>query len=77
MPKTYEKRIKSTASRGSEGFNPVVKKYYDGSDNLVREEEIFNGIVWGQTISGSHFAQNWPTYTKLVVYSKWGMTTVS
>jgi len=75
MPKTYDKRIKSTATSGDKGQNPVTTEYYDSSDNLVRVEDAFGDVVWGQTISGSNFAQNWPSYTYTVVRGQWAMTT--
>ena len=77
MPKTYDKRIKSTATSGDKGHNPVVTEYYDGSDNMVHVEERYGDTVWGQTISGSNFAQDWPAYTYTVVHNAWVMTTVS
>lgn len=72
MPKTYDKNIKSTATSGDKGHNPIVTEYYDTADNLVRIEEAYSdGTMWAQTISGSNFAQNWPAYSYSVVYGTW------
>jgi len=72
MPKTYDKKIKSTATSGDKGHNPTVTEYFDSSGNMVRREEAYaDGTTWFQTISGSNFAQNWPSYTDVVVYDPW------
>jgi hypothetical protein len=72
MPKTYSKNIKSTANPGDKGYNPIITEYYDSADNLVRVEHGFSdGTVWAQTISGSFFAENWPTYSGTIVYGAW------
>lgn len=77
MPKTYEKRIKSTATSGDKGHNPLRTEYYDAAGNLVHIEETYGHTVWSQTISGSGFGQNWPNYTNTIVYNTWVMATVS
>jgi len=62
---------------GHEGYNPSITNYYDSSNNLVRVEELFRGYLYGQTISGSEYAQQWPDYTYTVTYDAWEKTVVS
>jgi hypothetical protein len=83
VPKTYDinsrssKFYSSTAVVGKDGYNPDITIYYDSSDNIVRVEEVFKGTMYAQTVSGSNYAQQWPTYSYLVVYNAWVTTTVS
>ena len=83
VPKTYDRNLKSskfyssTAVIGKKGYNPDITLYYDSSDNLVRVEEVFKGIMYSQTISGSNYAQQWPNYTYSVKHNAWDTTTVS
>lgn len=82
MSKIYDRNIPgskfySTARIGHKGYNPKIIMYYDNSDNLIRIEEIFGNKKYGQTISGSNFAQNWPNYSYKVVYNPWIETTYS
>lgn len=58
-------------------YMPVITKYYDSSDNLVRIEEVFRETMWAQTISGSTYVQNWPEYTYTEIFNSWEDTTVS
>jgi len=62
---------------GHEGYNPTITRYYDSSDNVVRVEEVFRGTMFAQTISGTNYAQQWPTYTYAVTYYSWEETTIS
>jgi len=87
VPKTYDRNLRSskfyssTAIVGKKGYNPVVTEYYNsvsGADDvLVRVEEVFEGTMNAQTISGSSYAQQWPSYDYSVVYNAWATTTVS
>jgi len=82
VPKTYERNLRSskfysTAVVGKKGYNPSIVEYYDSGDNLVRVEETFGDTMSAQTISGSNYAQSWPSYTYAVTYNAWTTTTVS
>ena len=87
VPKTYERNLRSskfyssTAIVGRKGYSPVVTEYYNtvsgADDHLVRVEEVFEGTMYAQTISGSNYAQQWPNYDYNVVYGAWATTTVS
>jgi len=80
VPKTYDRNLKSskvysTAIVGKKGYNPTVTEYYNtvsGADDvLVRVEEVFDGVTNFQTISGSNYAQQWPSYDYSIVYNAW------
>ena len=67
---TKEPKFYSTAV-GSEGYNPEITVYYDSDNNVVRVKESWRGETWARTISGSNYAQNWPSYTHYEVISAW------
>jgi len=62
---------------GHEGYNPVITNYYDVVDNLVRTEEVFRGKMFAQTISGTTYSGQWPSYSYSITYNAWEETTVS
>jgi len=62
---------------GHEGYNPVITKYYDSADNLIRIEEIWRGILYSQTISGTTYSGQWPNYNYSITYGAWEETTYS
>ena len=85
---TYERntpspKFYSSAVVGKYGYNPVITHYYDSSDNLMRVEEIFDGVMYAHTISGTlkaggnKFTMYWPNYSYKIVYDAWAETTVS
>jgi hypothetical protein len=59
------------------GYNPEITEYYTISGALVRFEEVFDGVVYGRTISGSLFDAQWPTYSYSITYNAWDETTYS
>lgn len=77
-PKFY-----SSAVVGKYGYNPTITHYYDSSDHLMRIEEVFDGVMYSQTISGAtisganHFTMSWPNYSYKIIYNAWAETTVS
>lgn len=88
MTETYERNLRtpraytSTAIVGRGGHNPVTVYYYgDAAENdLIRVEQRLNiggGMVnlWGQTISGSDYTNQWPNYNHYIVYFTWLETT--
>jgi len=81
VPKTYDRnnqdaKFYSTAIGGS-GYNPEITMYYDGADNLLRIEEVWRGVKHSQTISGTTYSGQWPTYNYSITYSAWEETTIS
>jgi len=81
LPKTYnrntqEPKFYSTAA-GREGYNPVTTIYYGSDDNIVRIVEVWREETWAQTISGSTYAQQWPSYSYSETYNSWELVTVS
>lgn len=83
VPKTYEMNIRSakfyssSAVVGSKGYNPTVIEYYNVDDQLVRVEEIFEGHIYSQTISGTTYSGVWPTYSYSITYNPWNDATYS
>ncbi len=80
VPRTYNRNLGSskfysTARSGAEGYNPTITVYYGSDDNIVRIAEAWRGETWYQTISGSTYAQQWPSYTYTETFNPW--TTVS
>ena len=89
--KTYDRNItkqfRSTAGDKYPHYNPVIIEYYDSSDNLLRIEHKIQSTVkpagselitvWYQTISGTNFTQNWPTYSYTITSGPWMSTTES
>jgi len=73
---TYDRNIGISALDGSK-YNPVRVEYYTSADELIRIEETVGNAMSYQTISGSDYASNWPTYDYAVTYSAWAETTVS
>jgi len=82
VPKTYNRNLRSskfyssTAIVGRKGYNPVVTEYYNTvvsgeDDHLVRVEEVFEGTTYSQTVSGSNYTQQWPSYDYSLVYNAW------
>jgi len=81
MPKIYDRNIPgskfySSAVVGRKGFNPMKIEYYGSDNKLVRVEEIFDGRKYGQTISGSNYAQQWPNYSYSITYYPWDETII-
>lgn len=62
---------------GGSRYNPEVKIYYGSDDAVVRIEESWGGEFWVRTISGSNYAENWPSYTYYEVITPWEKTTIS
>ena len=81
VPKTYDRNTKDpkfySTAVGSEGYNPEVTMYYNIADELVRIEEIWRGVKHSQTISGTTYSGQWPSYSYSITYSAWVETTVS
>jgi hypothetical protein len=90
MPLTYDRNLRaprayqSTAVVGREGHNPQITYYYGNASGteLVRVEERLqtatNEIhIWSQTISGSNYVLQWPSYDHYVVYEPWEESTTS
>lgn len=84
VPKTYEMNIKSakfyssSAVVGSKGYNPTVVEYYNAADQLIRVEEIFDGHIYSQTISGSTYSGVWPGgFSYSITYNAWDEATYS
>ena len=67
---------RSLLRRKSE-YNPKTVKYYSSADELLRVEETWRDKMIAQTISGSNYAENWPSYTYTVVTDPWDETTTS
>jgi len=62
---------------GGSRYNPSRTEYYGSDGKILRVEESFGGVTYGQTISGTGYAQYWPTYSGTIVYSSWEEVTVS
>ena len=90
MTETYERNLRtprayqSTAVVGRAGNNPQITYYYGTSDEteLVRIEERLQTAtdeinIWGQTISGSSYALQWPNYDHYIIYEPWEESTTS
>jgi len=86
MSKTYERntpesKFYSSVIIGSKGYNPTITNYFatvsGGGDVLVRVEEVFNGVLFSQTISGSDYPKQWPAYDYSITYDAWESTTYS
>lgn len=84
VPKTYEVNSKSakfyssTAIVGSKGYNPTVIEYYNVADQLIRVEEVFDGHIYSQTISGSTYSGVWPDgLAYSITYNPWDEATYS
>jgi hypothetical protein len=75
-PKSTAPKYRSSAT-DHEYYNPDIKEYYSSDSKLIRREETYRGIKYSQTISGSNYAQHWPTYTYSVTYTAWEEVTVS
>ncbi len=76
VPKTYNRNLGSTkfystAKSGEEGYNPTITVYYGSDDNIVRIVEVWRGETWAQTISGSTYVQQWPSYTYTETFNPW------
>lgn len=80
MPKTYDRNLKSpkfySTATGREGYNPQITMYYDSDSNIMRVEETWRGKVWAQTISGSNFSHQWPSWQVQEIYMPWEITDV-
>jgi hypothetical protein len=79
---TYERNLRSpkfysTVDVGRMGYNPEITEYYTVSGALIRVEEIFDGVTYTRTISGSNFGSQWPVYDHSITYSAWDETTIS
>ena len=79
---TYERNLRSPkfyddADVGRMGYNPEITEYYTISGALIRVEEIFDGVMYARTISGSNFGPQWPTYSYKITYNAWDETTYS
>jgi len=72
---TKEPKFYSSVGVGGPRYNPEVTYYYNSNSELLMIEEVYNGIKWTQTISGSAYANQ--TISKSVTYSAWAKTTVS
>lgn len=81
MTKTYERNTKEpkfySTAVGSGGYNPTITVYYGSDDNIVRVVEVWRGEVWAQAISGSNYAQQWPSYSYTETFNSWEEVTVS
>lgn len=81
VPKTYDRNTKDpkfySTAVGSEGYNPEITRYYNSADELVRVEEVWRGSKYSQTISGTTYSGQWPSYSYSITYSAWVETTVS
>lgn len=84
VPKTYEvnarsaKFYSSTAIVGGKGYNPTIVEYYNIADQLIRVEEIFDGHIYSQTISGSTYSGVWPDgLAYSITYNPWDVATYS
>jgi hypothetical protein len=82
VTETYERNLQSpkfysSAVVGRYRYNPTIIEYYGSDDALVRIEEIFDGVMMAQTISGSGYAEQWPSYTYSITYQAWEETTYS
>jgi hypothetical protein len=70
-----EPKFYSSVGVGGPRYNPQVIYYYNSNNELLMVEEIYNGMKWTQTISGSNYANQ--TISRSVTYSAWVKTTVS
>jgi hypothetical protein len=77
VPKTYDRNIASHKDIVLTGYNPDITIYYGSDDNIVHVTEIWRGMQYDQTVSGTVYAQYWPTYSYSVTYNAWEETTVS
>jgi hypothetical protein len=83
VPKNYNRNTKDpkfyiySTAEGSEGYNPETTMYYNAADELVRIEEVWRGVKHSQTISGTTYSGQWPSYSYSITYSAWVETTVS
>lgn len=81
VPKTYNRNTPSpkyySTAVGADGYNPAVTIYYGSDDNVVHIKEVWRGKQYDQTVSGTNYAQQWPTYSYSVTYNAWEETTVS
>jgi hypothetical protein len=81
VPKTYNRNIPSpkyySTTVGHEGYNPDITIYYGSDDNIVHITEVWRGKKYDQTVSGSCYAEYWPSYTCSVTYFAWEETTIS
>ena len=77
VPKTYDRNIPSHKDIVLTGYNPDITIYYGSDDNIVHVREIWRGKQYDQTVSGTNYAQYWPTYGYSVTYFAWEETTVS
>ena len=80
----YERKSVADHSlaRDRDEYNPSVVKYYTttsgaADDGLVHVEETWRGKLYAQTISGTNYDQQWPSYTYSVTYDAWEETTIS
>ena len=77
----YERNTRSpkfySTAVGHEGYNPVITIYYGSDDKIVRVEEAWRDEIWGQTISGTTYAQQWPTYSYVETVYAWEEVTSS
>jgi hypothetical protein len=79
MTETYNRNTKEpkfySTAVGSEGYNPEIIMYYNSSSELLKIEEIWRGVKYTQTISGSNYADH--VIDNSLTYSAWEKTTVS
>jgi hypothetical protein len=75
VPKTYEVNSPQAKFRSTvEIYNPTIVEHYDASNDMVRRDEIFDGKMYSQTISGT--TTHTGTAISTVTYSAWVETTV-
>lgn len=60
----------STAD-GANFYNPEITMYYNSSDELVMVDEVYGGVTWRQTISGTGATYSGIGWTHSVTYSPW------
>jgi len=81
VPKTYDRNLRIpkyyNTVVGAEGYNPDITIYYGSDDNIVHVKEVWRGKQHDQTVSGTNYADYWPTYSYSVTYFAWETTTVS
>lgn len=80
VPKTYNRNLRapkfySTVNSGHEEYNADITLFFNSNDEILRVEEVWRGVRWTQTISGSNYLNQTVDYS--VLYSAWEETTVS
>jgi len=77
VPKTYDRNIPSYKQVTLTNYNPDTTIYYGSDDNIVHVTDVYRGMQYDQTVSGTNYAEQWPSYTYSVTYNAWEETTVS